>query len=210
MNFFELLGVSSDQLADAMPEKIVEVRLGGAGWVRRPPPRPRPPRPRTPSPPLLTTPAPPPCPPPKKKAFHAGGKEAVREVVYNEVSDKLRAPLHVRAADPAGGEAVYGAGQPGRPVYLVKDSKDLFTRIHEDGTPYASRDEPLMAGGMLGGGGGAARPRKPRPSGGAMGPGGQSARDKERDATWEVRGRGGVGGLSGAVLHVQRAAKSGR
>jgi len=39
MNFFELLGISSDQLADTIPERIVEVRCGGwmggrAAWVR--------------------------------------------------------------------------------------------------------------------------------------------------------------------------------
>lgn len=142
MNFFELLGVSSDQLADAMPERIVE-------------------------------------------AFHTGGKEAVREVVYNEVAEKLRAPLHVRSADQGGSEAVYGVGQPGRPVFLVKDAKDLFTRVHEDGTPFAPKEEPLAA--MPIAAVAAPRARKPRPSGGAAGGGGQSARDKERDATWEAK-----------------------
>ncbi|KAI8467223.1 MAG: hypothetical protein J3K34DRAFT_395163 [Monoraphidium minutum] len=146
MNFFELLGVSSDQLADAMPEKIVE-------------------------------------------AFHTGGKEAVREVVYNEVALKLRAPLHVRAAEPGGGEAVYGGEQPGRPVFLVKDSKDLFTRVHEDGSPFLPKEEPYggpVPGGLGGGApGGPPRARKPRPSGG-MG-GGATQRDKERDATWEAK-----------------------
>jgi hypothetical protein len=29
MNFFELLGISSDQLADSIPERIVEVCVGG-------------------------------------------------------------------------------------------------------------------------------------------------------------------------------------
>lgn len=146
MNFFELLGISSDQLADTIPERIVE-------------------------------------------AFHTGGKEAVRELVYIEVSEKLRSPLHVRSTEH-GGEAVYGSGQPGRPVYVIKDAKDLFTRVHEDGAPFVSKGEPLGAGGPLGGGGGggsAPRPRKPRPSGGAGGGSGQSARDKERDATWETK-----------------------
>ena len=147
MNFFELLGVSSDQLADSMPERIVE-------------------------------------------AFHAGGKEAVREVVYGEVAERLRAPLHVRSTEPGGGEAVYGGALPGPPVYLVKDAKDLFARVHEDGSPYEHRGGVGGAGGDAGGlgggfgGGGAARARKPRPSGGALGP---SARDKERDATWEAK-----------------------
>jgi hypothetical protein len=134
----------------------------------------------------------------------------VRELVYTEVSDRLAVPLHVRSADGAGamGEAVYGSGQPGAAIYLVKDAKDLFTRVHEDGTPFAAKEEPHAppaaalggfgggaaggggggAGGGGGGGGSAPRARKPRPSGGAGGggAGGQSARDRERDATWEV------------------------
>jgi len=192
MNFFELLGVSSDQLADAMPERIVEVSVGaeggrgGAVWGGAGRGKDKAlhqlylhnhPNPTPPPPPHPTTQPP--------QAFHTGGKEAVREVVYSEVAEKLRAPLHVRSAEPGGGEAVYGAGQPGRPVYLMKDAKDLFTRVHEDGAPYALRDDlPLMGGGGGMGGGGAPRPRKPRPSGGAAG---ASARDKERDLTWEVR-----------------------
>ncbi|KIZ06490.1 hypothetical protein MNEG_1454 [Monoraphidium neglectum] len=164
MNFFELLGVSSDQLADAMPERIVEVGMPATATSMLPPA-------------WLGL---------SRRAFHTGGKEAVREVVYNEVADKLRAPLHVRAAEPGGGEAVYGAGQPGRPVFLVKDAKDLFTRVHEDGTPYTAKEEPLGAP-PAAAAGGAPRARKPRPSGGMGGGGGQSARDKERDATWETK-----------------------
>lgn len=127
----------------------------------------------------------------------------MREVVYNEVAEKLRAPLHVRSAEQGpGSEVVYGAGQPGRPVYLVKDSKDLFTRVHEDGTPFAPKEEPMVAVAVAAAA--APRSRKPRPSGGAAAGGGQSARDKERDATWEVRGAvesscwgAGVRGLGG-------------
>ncbi|GBF99760.1 hypothetical protein Rsub_12388 [Raphidocelis subcapitata] len=146
MNFFELLGVSSDHLADSMPERIVE-------------------------------------------AFHSGGKEAVRELVYTQVASTLHAPLHVRSAE-AGGEAVYGSEQPGRPVFLVVDARGLFSRVHEDGTPFATADAhgaALGGGGGGGGGGGAARQRKPRPSGGGGGGGGPTARDKDRDATWEAK-----------------------
>jgi hypothetical protein len=116
----------------------------------------------------------------------------VRDLVYAEISEKLRCPLHVRSTEH-GGEAVYNAGMPGRPVYVVKDSKDLFVRVNEDGSPYAfaPKGEPGPGGGLGGGPGGPPRPRKPRPSGGAGGGAGQSARDKERDATWEVRGAGG-------------------
>ncbi len=125
-------------------------------------------------------------PPPPIKAFHTGGKDAVRELVYVEVAEKLRRPLHVRSTDH-GGEAVYGAGLPGRPIFVVKDAKDLFVRTDEDGAPHAPRGEGGGGGMGGGGGGGAPRPRKPRPSGGAVGGGGQSARDKERDATWEAK-----------------------
>jgi hypothetical protein len=129
--------------------------------------------------------------PPPGQAFHAGGKEAVRDVVYNEVAARLRCPIVVRASDPAGGEATYGGTEPGQAVYLVKDDKDLFVRVHADGSPFAppapaARDD----GGGYGGAGGAARPRKPRPAGpggGGGGGGGQTARDKERDATWEAK-----------------------
>jgi hypothetical protein len=219
MNFFELLGVSSDQLADSMPEVIVEVGAGGCGGgggaggvgsncaALAAPPQParcRGSAGRSPAGPPLTSPraqsvlpAPRPIP---RQAFHKGGKEAVRDVVYKEVALRLRCPIIVRSAEPGGDEVTYGDDSlPGAPVFLVKDARDLFTRVNEDGTPYAMPPPPLPAredgGAGYGGAAAAPRPRKPRPAGaaggGGGGGGGQTARDRERDATWEVRWGGG-------------------
>lgn len=124
MNFFELLGLSSDQFADAMPERIVEVggqQAAGRGascaraaarlpavsgerrWRRCP--RAAPPGWLAARAPWLAACAnqhPRRLHAPLPQAFHTGGKEAVRELVYQEVSERLRVPLHVRSADSTG------------------------------------------------------------------------------------------------------------
>lgn len=136
-NFFDLLGYSSDELADTMPEKIVQ-------------------------------------------AFHDKGKDGVRVLMYEEMSKRLKAPLHIHSCNsngvPNSTPDIYGEDQPGEPVKLIRDVTDLYRRYGEPASsPERGSPEPAAAPA----GGGASRKRT-----GGGGGGGSKATGPD---AWEKR-----------------------
>lgn len=67
-----------------------------------------------------------------RQAFHDRGKDGVRVLMYEEMSKRLRSPLHIYIASDDGNVGTsydeYGPDQPGEAIKLIREPTDLYRR----------------------------------------------------------------------------------